>query len=133
MARTALALTALDPVHGVVGGGSAVDVANGMNVVIASGALPRGPTLWDVVLVFVNSFAGSKSIIVRGGISPVPAFRGTIGDLTVANAGTSAISYVGPFDPSRYAQADGSLNIDFTAATTGTVQALALPHRRVVR
>jgi hypothetical protein len=122
----------LDPTNGVTNPtATAVDVANGMNVVLASGALPRAPTGWDIILQFNNTFAGAKSIIVRAGISPVPAFRASIGDLTVTN--TTQTSYVGPLDPSRYAQADGSINIDFTAATTGTVMALAIPHRGVNR
>jgi hypothetical protein len=130
MARTNLPLVTLDPSVGLTNPtATAVDVANGMNIVLASGALPRGPTAWDIVIQFNNTFAGAKSIIVRAGISPVPAFRGTIGDLSVSN--TTQTSYVGPLDPSRYGQADGSINIDFTAATTGTVMAIAIPHRGV--
>lgn len=130
MVRTNLPLSTLDPVAGITPTATAVDVANGMNIAMASTAMPSGPTGWDLVIVFVNSFAGAKSLIVRAGVNP-PAFRKDKGDQSFANAGTSAISYVGPLEPARYTQADGSINIDFTAATTGTVLALVLPHRGV--
>lgn len=129
MARTNLPLTVLDPVNGVnAPTPTAVDVANGMNIALASTAIPSGPSAWDLILVFVNSFAGAKSIIVRAGASNPPAFRKDKGDLSIANAGSSAISYVGPLEPARFVQSDGSINIDFTAATTGTVLALIRPH-----
>lgn len=129
MARTNLPVTVLDPTLGANGPTPTnVDVANGMNVVLASTAIPSGSSMWDLVIVFVNSFAGAKSIIIRAGASNPPAFRKDKGDLTISNAGTSAITYIGGLEPARYAQSDGSLNIDFTAATTGTVLALLRPH-----
>ena len=97
---------------------------------VAAPFFSEPPQGWDLVIVFNQTFAGAKSITVRAGVNP-PAFRKDIGDLSVsANA---QVAYVGPFDPSRYAQADGSLNIDYTAGTTGTVLVLALPHRGVNR
>lgn len=131
MARTNLPLTTLDPTNGVTNPtATAIDAANGMNIALANTGIPRGATGWDIVIQYNNTFAGAKSIIVRAGVNP-PAFRKDIGDLTVTN--TTQTSYVGPFDPSRYYQADGSLNIDFTASTTGTVLVLAVPHRGVAR
>lgn len=127
MARTNLPLTTLDPVNGVTAPtATAVDVANGMNIALASTAIPSGPSAWDLILVFNNTFAGAKSIIVRAGASNPPAFRSGKGDLTITN--TTQVSYVGPLEPARYLQSDGSINIDFTAATTGTVLALIRPH-----
>lgn len=126
MARTNLPVTTLDPVNGVTApSATAVDPVNGMNIVLASGAIPSAPTAWDLILVFANTFAGAKSIIVRAGSNP-PAFRQSKGDLTITN--TTQTSYVGPLEPARFAQADGSINIDFTSATTGTVLALLRPH-----
>lgn len=128
MARTNLPVSTLDPVNGISPTPTNVDVANGMNIALASASIPSGPGAWDLVLVFVNSFAGAKSIIVRAGASNPPAFRKDKGDLSVSNAGSSAISYVGPLEPARFVQSDGSINIDFTASTTGTVVALLRPH-----
>lgn len=127
MARTNLPVTVLDPANGVTApAATAIDVANGMVVALASSAIPSGPNAYDLVIVFANTFAGAKSIIVRAGANP-PAFRAARGDLTVTN--TTQTSYVGPIEPARHAQADGSIFLDFTAATTGTVLALLLPHR----
>jgi hypothetical protein len=126
MARTNLPLTTLDPVNGVVATPTAVDVANGMNIALASTAIPSGPGAWDLIIVFANTFAGAKSCIVRAGANNPPAFRSGKGDLTVTN--TTQTSYIGPLEPARYLQSDGSINIDFTAATTGTVVALMRPH-----
>jgi hypothetical protein len=129
MARTNLPIVVLDPTTGANGPTpTAIDVANGMNVVLASTAIPTGSSMWDLVLVFLNTFAGAKSIIIRAGASNPPAFRKDKGDLSISNAGTSTITYVGALEPARYAQADGSLNIDFTAAATGTILALLRPH-----
>jgi hypothetical protein len=129
MARTNLPIVVLDPTLGANNPTpTAVDVANGMNVVLASTAIPAGSSMWDLVIVFLNTFAGAKSIIIRAGATNPPAFRKDKGDLTISNAGTSVITYVGGLEPARFAQSDGSLNIDFTAATTGTVLALLRPH-----
>lgn len=126
-ARTNLPLTALSETGSVASSTTAVDVTNGMNIVLTSSAIPARPGSWNLVLVFTNTFAGSKSLIVRAGANP-PAFRKDLGDLTCANAGSSAVTYIGPLEPARFMQADGSINIDFTASTTGTVEALMLPH-----
>lgn len=127
MARTNLPLTTFDPVAGLTTPSTtAVDVANGMNIALASSAVPSGSSSWDLIIQFNNTFAGAKSIIVRAGANP-PSSRASKGDLTITN--TTTTSYVGPFEPARFLQADGSINIDFTAATTGTVIAFLLPHR----
>jgi len=126
-ARTNLPLTALSETAAVASSTTAVDVTNGMNIVLTSSAIPARPGSWSLVIVFTNSFAGSKSLTVRAGANP-PAFRKDLGDLVCANAGSSAVTYIGPLEPARFMQADGSINIDFTASTTGTVEALILPH-----
>jgi hypothetical protein len=125
MARTNLPISVIDPTTGSNNPTpTAVDVANGMTVALASTAIPAGSSMWDLVIVFVNSFAGAKSIIIRAGTSNPPAFRKDKGDLTISNAGSSVTTYVGGLEPARYTQSDGSLSIDFTASTTGTVLAL---------
>lgn len=126
MARTNLPLTTLTQDGGAVAPATtAVDVANGMNIALASSAIPAGPNPLSLVIVFNQTFAGAKNIIIRAGANP-PSFRKDKGDLQVsANA---QVAYVGPFDPARYLQTDGSLNVDFDAGTTGTVLALLLPH-----
>jgi hypothetical protein len=44
--------------------------------------------------------------------------------VSVTNATTQLI---GPFESARFAQADGSLNVDFDAGMTGTIVALRVP------
>lgn len=128
MARTALTVTSL-PVAGLSDPTPTnIDVTNGMYVDMTSSAIPAGVSSWDLVLVWVNSFAGSKSIIIRAGTSNPPAFRKDKGDLTLANAGSSKISYVSSLEPARFMQSDGKINIDFTASATGTILALLRPH-----
>lgn len=127
MARTNLPLTVLDPVNAQTAPtATAIDVANGMNIALASSAIPTQSSSFDLIIVYNNTFAGAKSIIIRAGANP-PSSRAGKGDLTISN--TTQVSYVGPFEPARFMQADGSINVDFTAATTGTVLALLLPHR----
>jgi hypothetical protein len=127
MARTNLPLTPFDPAAGITAPATtAIDVANGMNIALASSVVPAASSSWDLIIKYDNTFAGAKSIIVRAGANP-PSSRAGKGDLTVGN--TTQTSYVGPFEPARFLQADGSINIDFTAATTGTVTAFILPHR----
>lgn len=130
MARTNLPLTPLDPINAVTApAGTAIDPVNGMNIQMAAGTVPSAPTAWDLIIVYNNTFAGAKSIIVRAGANP-PSQRAGKGDLTISN--TTQVSYVGPFEPARYMQNDGSINVDFTASTTGTVIAFVLPHRGLV-
>jgi hypothetical protein len=127
MARTSLPLTTLDPTNGKVAPTTtAIDQANGMVIDMTSSAIPSGSNSYDLCIVFNQTFAGSKNIIIRAGANP-PAFRKDKGDLLVA--ANAQVAYVGPFEPARFMQANGSINVDFDAATTGTVLALLMPHR----
>lgn len=105
--------------------GTAIDQANGMNIALASGALPSAPTAHNLYLRVNNSAAGPHNVIVRAGAYP-PAFRAGLGDLTVSvvNATTR---WIGPFEAARHMQADGSINVDFDAGTTGTITAFLSP------
>lgn len=131
MARTNLPTTALVANSGVLNPtATAVDQANGMNILLPSTAIPRTADADHLVLVVANTAAAAHNVIVRAGAGEPgaygPAFRTGKGDLTfsVTNAQTA---YVGPFEVARFAQADGSLNIDFDTGFTGTVLALLMP------
>lgn len=127
MARTNLPVTLLDAAAGKVAPTTtAVDVANGHNLALSSSAIPSGSNAYDLVIVFNQTFAGSKNIIVRAGANP-PSFRAARGDLQVA--ANAQVAYVGPLEPARFMQSDGSINIDYDSGTTGTVLALLMPHR----
>ena len=130
MARTNLPLTDLVQSASYTESATAVDPTNGMNVVVASEVVGAKGDSQDVILIFTNSGAGSETITVRAGSANPPAFRNGLGDLAVACA-SSAITVVGPFESARFAQPDGSLNVDFSAAATGTVVALRVPRTSV--
>lgn len=131
MARTNLPLTNLVGNAGISApAGTNVDPTNGMNVALASGAIPAASSSDRLVLVVNNTFAGTKVVTIRagvgGGATPGPAFRSGIGDLTYT-AQASGVSYIGPFEPARFMQLDGSINLDFASGITGTITALLLP------
>src|SRR6266566_4959998 len=123
MARTNLPLSNLvangslaDPA------GTAIDQANGMNVAIPTTAIPSGPHMDKLLLRVANTAAAPHNVTVGKGSDKALAFRAGIGDLVVSvtNATTK---WIGPFEIARFAQPDGSLNIDTDAGTTGTITA----------
>lgn len=126
MARTNLPVTDLAGNAGVLETTTAIDATNGMNIVLAAETIPAKGDAQDVILLVNNTYTAPENCIVRAGAGPVPAFRASLGDLTVAvtNATTQII---GPFESARFAQADGSLNVDFSAAMTGTIVAIRVP------
>jgi hypothetical protein len=133
MARTAITTTTLVPNGSVLNPATtAVDQANGMNVAIPSAAFPSAPDMDHLILVIAATGASPFNAIVRAGIGgaavPGAAFRSGLGDLTISvtNATTR---WFGPFDPSRFMQTDGSLNLDFGVGFTGTVAAVLVPVR----
>lgn len=132
MARTAIAVNTL-PGNAAAGlldpAGTAVDQANGMNIALASGAVPANPTARNLFLRVANTAVSPFTVIVRQGVNP-PSFRAPIGDLTVTvtNATTK---WVGPLEAARFMQNDGSINVDFDAGTTGTITAFVSPEHTI--
>ena len=126
MARTNLPITDLAGNAGVAEATTAIDVANGMNVAVASEAVPAKGEAQDIILIVDNTAAAAYNTIVRAGAGPVPAFRASLGDLTV-NVAAAGTVFIGPFESARFAQSDGSLNVDFAAGMTGTIVALRVP------
>lgn len=109
--------------------GTAVDVANGMNIKLASTAIPSDAGAAHLFIRYHATFAGAKNIIIRAGAAldtgNPPAFRQSLGDLTVP--ANNATVWVGPLESARFTQTDGSINVDFDAGTTGDVTAFLLP------
>lgn len=126
MARTNLPVTAMTANGVTAVSTTAIDQANGMNLALASTAIPSTATSDELVLVVANTDTGAHNFILRAGASNPPAFRSGLGDLTVSIP-ASTTRYFGPFDWARFCQSDGSLNIDFGSGITGTIQALLLP------
>lgn len=69
-----------------------------------------------------NTALADKVITIVGGSNP-PALKASQGNLaiTVVTTGTERI---GPLTSARFAQADGSLWVNFAAGTTGTIKAV---------
>ena len=93
--------------------GTAADSANGMSV--------SGVKLEEVVLRVKNASGASITATVRAGVSP-PSLSAGQGDLAVTVA-AGATEFIGPFTSARFAQKDGSLNVDFSSATSTAFQA----------
>ena len=133
MARTNLPLTNLVPNGAVLNNaGTAIDATNGMNIAIPTNAIPAGGDCDELVLYVQNTTGSTKTVTVRagvgGGANPGAAFRSGLGDLTTGNlTATTGTAFIGPFDPARFLQADGSINVDFASSMTGTIWALLKP------
>lgn len=128
MARTNLPLSPL-VVEGslTTPAGTAVDQANGMNVAMTSTAIPPAGDAYKGLFFRVKNTAGSPfAVIIRAGVNP-PAFRASIGDLSVTVPATTGDVMVGPLDMARHAQADDSVNVDFAVGFTGTITAFLAP------
>ncbi len=114
MARTNLPVTVLvRDADNANPGTTAIDATNGMNLVPSK-------LLTDILIEVTNTFAGAKNVIFRAGVNP-PAQRSGLGDLTVSIAQNGV--HLFNLETARFAQADGSINIDFDSGTTGTMRA----------
>jgi hypothetical protein len=79
----------------------------------------------DELFIYVDhTTASTKVLTVRAGANP-PAIRAGIGDLTFTLAASTKY-FLGPFEASQFAQADGSLNLDFATSATGTLYAIKI-------
>lgn len=105
--------------------GTAADQGNGMNIALASTAIPSGSSANMLLLRVANSAGAPHNLIVRAGAYP-PAFEQGKGDLTVAVTNGTTV-WVGPLEGARHVQADGSINIDFSSGFTGTITAFLVP------
>lgn len=119
MPRTDIPITAL-PANGATArpAGTAVDATN-QHVIAAAGKMDR------LIIEFTNTFAGTKACTVKAGVNP-PGFRKGVGDLTTGAIAQNAVSILGPLEAARFAQADGSINVDVDASTTGTIRVYRL-------
>ena len=133
MARTSITVSTLVPNGNLAApSGTNVDPTNGMNVAVTTTGMPAGPNLNNLILVVSNTAGSSKVVTVKagvgGGVTPGAAFRAGLGDLAVTVA-ASGTQYIGPLESARFAQADGSLNVDIASGMTGTIAAVMMPAR----
>jgi hypothetical protein len=126
MARTAITRRVLSANNGIAApSADTIDQSNGMTLALPSNGIPASPDAEQVVFKVDNSAGSAKNVIIRAGVNP-PAFRASIGDLTVS-VNTSATAYIGPLESARFAQSDGSISIDFASGFTGTITAFVVP------
>jgi hypothetical protein len=117
----------------------AADATNGNIVPFTTGSSYGA---YSTVLIVANADSASHNVIIRsGGYTgaaagaansgiPSPAAtvfaQSTVGDLTVTVA-NGTTKYIGPFTTDRFTQSDGSLWIDWSAATSMTIIVLQFP------
>lgn len=86
-----------------------------------------------VLLEVINADDAALTVTIESGDEGAGAGRASIGDLSVALSATGGGTdkkIIGPFEPARFMQALGKLNVTFTAATgapNATVRCYRLP------
>jgi hypothetical protein len=127
MARTALTVTTLTPNTPLAGLGTTtnIDATNSHSITFVSAVTPG-----QVILVVANTTASTKTVTVKAGVNP-PAVRTGGGDMTALSltdgSVTTQYGIIGPFEASRYMQANGTINVDVAASMTGTITVLYIP------
>lgn len=128
MARTALAVTTLTPNTPLVSLGTTtnIDATNNHSITI-----PRPATPAELLVIVKNTTGSTKTVTVKAGTTNPPAVRKAGGDMTALSLadGSTTPTYgvIGPFEASRYMQADGTINIDVASSMTGTITVLYIP------
>jgi len=131
MSRTTLSYTILNQ-NGVRNLPSATnaDASNGMNIPVPKVSSPgASDSINDLILYVANGDSSDHTVTVGGASGSPTGPRGGSGDLTVTISHTAGGGFIGPLDATRFAQADGSVNVDFSSATSMTIIAYMLPTR----
>lgn len=137
MARTSVTPTNLTGNGGIdIPAGTTINstlVTNGVNIPLSATGIPAAPQARDLFLYITNTAGADKTVTVRagvgGGSTPGQAFRSGIGDLAVTCHTASGGCIVGPLESARFAQLDGSINVDFGTGLTGAFTAFLMPTR----
>jgi hypothetical protein len=90
-----------------------IDTNGTVNV---AGVGSESERLW---MELVNSAAQAITVTAKAGVNP-PAIRQGLGDLAVTCAATgsgAASQILGPFEPARFVKGDGTIDINFQAAS----------------
>lgn len=118
-ARTDIPITALTAQASTADpAGTNVDATNNMNC--AAGSQTN-----RLVFRIHNTTNAPKEVDFLAGVKP-PAETSGIGQLAITPASASTV-WVGPLESARFAQADGSININIASGMTGTITAFRLP------
>jgi len=119
MARDNVTITQMEINAGVAEpAGTAIVPANGAS--IAAGGDTR-----KLLIRVTNTHSSDHTVTIRAGVNP-PAFRRGIGDAAITVPATTGVRYI-TAESARFAQADGSIWLDFDTGMTGKVMAIRLP------
>jgi hypothetical protein len=127
MARTAVSVTAMTPnaVSAFIAGttGTAIDATNHHSI-----TPPAGCPIEELLVVITNTTASTKAATVKAGDSP-PADAAGVGDLSVSltDGSTTPQSALVSLGSARFAQSDGTVEIDIAAAMTGRIACFRIP------
>ena len=104
-----------------------VNVAAGANGSVTIDQ-PNGHTVTGIkrfsrVILEINASAGTTATVKAGAFPPAET---GLGDLVVTFS-TTLPTVIGPFTSARFAQSDGSINVDLAAAAAGTIRAYEIP------
>ena len=119
MARTAVTVTTLTANTGVTEpAGTTADPTNDHVV--------SGVPLEELVIRLANTNGSDRVATIKAGDNP-PALAAGLGDLAITVPATTGVVWVGPLSSARFAQSDGSLEIDLATSFAGTVTAYRIP------
>lgn len=123
MARDAVEITAL-------GMDAFTDAPAGTAINATNGAIINAAGNTDnLLLEITHTGAAAKDITIVAPVGNDAAVRSPLGSLVVEfgiGSETPVVKYV-VLESARFAQADGSIHIDFEASAAGTVRAFRLP------
>jgi hypothetical protein len=98
--------------------GVAVDIANGMRVLVGLGKLRR------TIILISNTSAGTRVVTVRKATTSAEIPAADFASIAIPI--TTGLGILGPFN-GQYVQSDGTIWLDFVASHTGNVMPFELP------
>ena len=132
MSRTTLSYTILNP-NGLraLPSATSADSSNGMNIPVPKVSSPGAADSINLLFLYVlNTDSADHTCTVKGASGSPVGSRGGSGDLAAVISHTAGGGLIGPLDATRFTQADGSVNVDFSSAAGMTITAYMLPSRR---
>jgi hypothetical protein len=110
--------------------GTTINTTNGAIIAVPRASTPGASDLIDHMFLYVTNTAGSdKTVTVKAGTGTAPSTRGGTGDLAVTCKTATGGCLIGPLDADRFAQADGSVWVDYASGLTGALTAFMWPSR----
>lgn len=110
--------------------GTTINTTNGAIIAVPRASSPGAADSINQLFLYVTNTAGSdKTVTVKAGTGTAASARGGSGDLAVTCKTATGGCLIGPLDANRFAQADGSVWVDYASGLTGALTAFMLPSR----